>query len=209
MSIVNKEDLFQLLIKLQKTIEKPLSPCTYIQLTRFTDAPTLEEVIESLGPWSKIEKKLHKEMKDHYEKKFNEICISIIQRRCQNSFTKEEALDVLAQYKNEKGELISLPKYEKWRRQQKREIPSAYQIRDLFGTWEEICKNVGLRVRTRYTKLQLLYFVSAACEDYGKYPNSEEYHQWALMNRAPALKTIISHYGSWEDAIYSLNKLEN
>lgn len=194
---MNNEQLIQLLLNLQLSVDKPLTPCLYIQLTRFTNAPTLEQIVDGLGTWPEIEKKLNKVIQLN-NKGYIE---SIAKSKKNKVVNKEEAISILKQYKCEQGEIITLPKYEKWRKSRKQDTPSAYQLREMFGSWGKVCEMGGLKARTRYTKAQLLYFLNAAREDHGRFPTSEEYYQWAITNQAPALRTIIKHYGSWKNAI--------
>jgi len=119
-------------------------------------------------------------------------------------YSKEEIVELLKKYYQENNQQLTLDLYNK-----KKYKPSETTIRKRFGSWNEALEEAGIPINRAvdkwYSKEDVIKFLRKISED-GKAPTVDEYKK---MNLSPNFDTVISRFGTWNEAIKQAGLEEN
>ena len=130
------------------------------------------------------------------------------------AYTRKELLDVLKEAAKICGEPLTLPNYHK--EAPSRGWPAALTITRTFGTWENGCKEAGVKANPStgpregsYTEedcLLALRICRADLIELGEIPENgapsyERYVDWARANQQPSGPTVRAKIGPWREAL--------
>ena len=187
------------LAHIQSSLPRDLMPIDYIQATKKGKYPDLETLIELIGPWPKI--------MEHVKKRIikNNLAELVDNNTLCKFHDEMKIKKVLERYRDEQGVGISIARYEVWR-DRRHDIPSISEIRAVFGSWENACRQVGLDTRVRYIESELEYALKRARQSLGENFTCSAYRSWAIKEGAPSPKAFLRIYGSWSNAISTVLK---
>ena len=118
-------------------------------------------------------------------------------------YTREDIIETLAIYSRDMGSIITLKKYQQWRKLHPK-APSHYHIVKTFGSWHDACAEAGLEASVTYSKTELSNALREAIQEMGFSLSFEAYREWAKRNNKPSTKAILHRYGSWSAAVHAV-----
>ena len=118
-------------------------------------------------------------------------------------YTREDIIETLAVYARDMGSIITLKKYQEWRKLHPK-APSHYHIVKTFGSWHDACAEAGLEASVTYSKTELSGALREAIQEMGFSLSFEAYREWAKRNNKPSTKAILHRYGSWSAAVHAV-----
>ncbi|WP_396128440.1 homing endonuclease associated repeat-containing protein [Exiguobacterium mexicanum] len=81
-------------------------------------------------------------------------------------YTREDIIETLALYSRDMGSIITLKKYQEWRKLHPK-APSHYHIVKTFGSWHDACAEAGLEASVTYSKSELSTALREAIHEMG------------------------------------------
>lgn len=120
------------------------------------------------------------------------------------TYSKEEIIKRLREYYKENDGILHLELY-----RQKKYKPSETTIRKRFGSWNEALTEAGIpinrEVKKWYKKEDIIMFLKELSND-GTIMSANEYQK---NYSSPSIETIISLFGSWNEALIAAEIDEN